>query len=558
MKKIRSIVFAGFLSLPLILASCGNGPQEKRYNITFLDEDQTQLSVVSVKEGEMPVYDKENPTKASTDQYDYAFKGWTPELVVATKDATYTATYSSTVRKYTITFYDEDGTTVLDSKEVEYGTVPTTSVVPTKASTNTKVYTFDGWDPTPVAVTREASYKATYSETTRKYTVKFVNGETVLQTESLEYGVTPSYKGDEPTKEAEEGITYKFDSWDKAIVPVDGDATYTAVFHEIDSLGICRHCNKFLDSTKVADYSIKDAKVNEIATPAIGFENVYGKASFDNGPVGIDLDISNYVTIYFALTHGMSYLYVYGGSDEYAKLYNLGWFQFVLKKDSDLNWHAYYKLETETTWIESKIDDGDKNATNLSSLLKFYNWSADERAAAQLLCSEIYASDAHEHAADDYGICKFCGILIDSEKACDAAVKDAQSIDEVAPRGFNSVSSISGLSNGNVGASFDVTKYKTLYFSLCHDISYIYLFGGNNSVNPTLWKDDWYNFLMIKESSGWIAYFKKSFESNWTTNKSKVDGATDQNFSSILRFYNWDGKLSSATVKCTEVYGILA
>ena len=557
MKKIRSIVFASFLTLPLVLASCGKGPQETRYNITFLDEDLTQLSVVSVKEGEMPVYDKADPTKASTAQYDYSFSGWTPELVVATEDATYTATYSSTVRKYTITFYDEDGTTTLDSKEVEYGTVPSTSVVPTKAPTNTKVYAFNGWDPTPVAVTGEASYRATYSESDREYTVKFVNGETVLQSEKLHYGDTPEYKGDEPTKEATEGITYVFADWDKEITTVSGDATYTAVFHEIDSLGICRHCNKMLGATKVADYSIKDAKVNEIATPAVGFENVYGKATFDNGPVGIDLDISNYVTLYFALTHNTSYLYVFGGSDEYAKLYNWGWFQFVLKKDSDLNWHAYYKLETEEAWTESKLDDGDKHATDLSSLLKFYIWNDEERAAAQLLCSEIYASDAHEHAADDYGICKFCGTLVGAEKACDSAVNGANAIDEAAPKGFEKVSSISRLSNGNVGSSFDTTKYKLLYFSISHDISYIYLFGGDNSVNPTLWQYDWYNVLLIKESSGWIAYFKMARVSTWTTNRTKVDGATDQNFSSILRMYNWSS-LASATVKCTEVYGVLA
>ncbi len=555
MKKSHSFIFAGFLSLSLILAACGAQP-EKKYTITFLDEDQTELSVIKVKKGEMPVYDKEEPTKASTAQFSYVFSGWSPELVEATEDATYTATYASTVRSYTITFYDEDGTTVLDSKSVEYGTVPSTSVVPTKASTATTDYKFNGWDPTPVAVTGEASYRATYSESAREYTIQFVDGDKVLQSGKLHYGDMPEYKGNEPTREPSEDYTYIFEGWDKAIAAVSGDATYTAVFHEIDKFGVCAHCNKFLGSEKIADYSIKDSKINEVATPAVGFNTVYGKASFDNGPAGIDLDISKYATVYFALTHSMTYLYVFGGNDDYAKLYNLGWFQFVLQKDSDLKWHAYYKLETEKTWIESKLDDGDKTATNLSSLLKLYNWSEDERAAAQLLCTEIYASDAHEHAPDEYGICKFCGILADSEQVCDAAVKNAQPINEPAPKGFEIVSSVTGLSSGNVGASFDATKYNKLYFSLWHDISYVYVFGGDSN-SPTLWQADWYNIMLVKGESGWVSYFKKASDSTWTTDKTKVDGKNDENFSSILRLYNWSS-LPGATVKCTEVYGVLA
>ena len=61
------------------------------------------------------------------------------------------------MRHYTITFYDSDGTTVLTTKTVAYGSVP--SYTPTKEG-----YDHGGWTPTPVAVTGNASYTAVWVE----------------------------------------------------------------------------------------------------------------------------------------------------------------------------------------------------------------------------------------------------------------------------------------------------------------------------------------------------------------------------------------------------------
>ena len=66
------------------------------------------------------------------------------------------------------------------------------------------------------------------------YEIKFINTDgTVLQSSSVPSGDTPTYTGTTPTKTEDEQYTYTFSGWTPTIVPVTGDATYTAVFDKI-------------------------------------------------------------------------------------------------------------------------------------------------------------------------------------------------------------------------------------------------------------------------------------------------------------------------------------
>lgn len=69
----------------------------KYYTITFVNWDGLVLmNIVGVEENTLPAYTAELPTRPEDDKFTYTFIGWTPEIVPATEDATYTATYEAT------------------------------------------------------------------------------------------------------------------------------------------------------------------------------------------------------------------------------------------------------------------------------------------------------------------------------------------------------------------------------------------------------------------------------------------------------------------------------
>jgi predicted nucleic acid-binding protein len=198
-----------------------------QYTVTFKDEDGSVLDSRKWDYGTIPAYTGGTPAKAADAHYTYTFAGWDKAVVAVTGDATYTATYSSTVRQYTVTFKDEDGS-VLDSREWNYGTTPSCTE-PTKASDAQYTYTFAGWDKEVVAVTGAATYIATYTTALNQYTVVFKDEDgSVLDSREWNYGTTPSCT--EPTKSADAQYTYTFAGWTPEVVAVTGAATYIATY----------------------------------------------------------------------------------------------------------------------------------------------------------------------------------------------------------------------------------------------------------------------------------------------------------------------------------------
>lgn len=209
----------------------------RQYDVTFLDYNNEELEKKKVNYNVAPTYtgDPSTPTREdSTDTYIYEFSGWknqqteTTGLAAVKGAQTYVAQYTHHKKWFNIRFVDYNGTT-LKTGPVLRNTMPTPPPAnPTRESDAQYDYSFKAWSPTIVAATENATYTATYNMVLRSYTVRFLNYDgTVLQTETLDYGTTPSYKGKTPTYADE---SKEFIGWDDVMRSVNCNKDYTAQY----------------------------------------------------------------------------------------------------------------------------------------------------------------------------------------------------------------------------------------------------------------------------------------------------------------------------------------
>lgn len=126
----------------------------EQFTATFKNTDGTILDIQYVDKGNKPVdpitreIDPiETPTQKSTIQYNYTFKGWDTNFVNMFENMIFTATYSKTIRNYTIKFVSKS--TVMQETSAPYGTtVFYTGNIPTYTGEETayKYYLFNRWD----------------------------------------------------------------------------------------------------------------------------------------------------------------------------------------------------------------------------------------------------------------------------------------------------------------------------------------------------------------------------------------------------------------------------
>ena len=78
------------------------------YTVTWKNYDGSILEVDENAFGDIPSYDGTTPTKPSDAQYNYSFKGWTPEVTPVSADVVYTAQFTDVLYKAKVIF-DLDG-----------------------------------------------------------------------------------------------------------------------------------------------------------------------------------------------------------------------------------------------------------------------------------------------------------------------------------------------------------------------------------------------------------------------------------------------------------------
>ena len=191
-------------------------PQEIEYNVTY---------------GTMAEFLGTNPTRESSVDYTYNFTGWSPALGKVTSNVTYTATYETQPRMYTIIFCQEGGAEI-ERQFLTHNEMPACENTPTRIG-----YTLE-WSPAVKAVTGDATYTAVWhKDPPTEYEITFFdyNGTTELKKDTVNVGVMPTPPANPSGKPATSEYTYVFDHWSPALEEVSATSakSYTAVYREV-------------------------------------------------------------------------------------------------------------------------------------------------------------------------------------------------------------------------------------------------------------------------------------------------------------------------------------
>ncbi|MBR6052932.1 MAG: hypothetical protein IKP55_04025 [Clostridia bacterium] len=240
MKRFLSCMLSFvMLLLPslVLFSSCGGEGAEattaepSSYTVTFSVDGK--VTTAEVPAGETPEYTGE--TSWETEEHFYKITGWDKEFAPATENVTYTAV----IGEYGLTTYDIrfllPGNDPI-SVRVHEGELPTPPAgYETDLSKVDKIGAFDHWSPDLIAPTAEnmegkkfVIYTPSYVYSTRYYNVKFVVGENEYEVETAGKKI-PECPVD-PADAVKNDITLRFAGWDKEVVAVTEDVTYTAVF----------------------------------------------------------------------------------------------------------------------------------------------------------------------------------------------------------------------------------------------------------------------------------------------------------------------------------------
>jgi len=228
-----------------------------KYPVVWKNGETTLETDTKQAYGAAVSYDGATPTKEADDNFAYTFDGWSltdggaklSPMPTVSGEMTLYAHYSTTPR-YKVTFANYDGTP-LQQESVTRDVNPVyNGLTPGRARDLDGYYRFTGWknnagtyfaaNATLPAVTGKETFTAQYDYVNELYliTLNNVDGEGATWSGKFGVGSTPFYNRDnndvavEPAKASTAQYEYTFSGWTPALVPVDGEATYTAQFEQ--------------------------------------------------------------------------------------------------------------------------------------------------------------------------------------------------------------------------------------------------------------------------------------------------------------------------------------
>lgn len=309
------------------------------YNVVFENEDDTVLSSVEYEAGQTPVVPAA-PTKAEDVANTYTFAGWDKEVAVVDGDATYKATFTTVPKEFTIRFFKEDGTTLVNpslNTTYHYGDTVVVPAIPAKAADKTYTYEVASWDKqVSETVVGNADYTAKYVPEYINYTVKFVNDDAtktvISEVNNAHYGDAVVAPATNPTKSSDAVYEYEFAGWklegvaaDLTDAKVTGDLTYVASFTGKKINYTVKFVN--YDGTVISektDYNFGDAVVKpEIPVKPSDDTYRYVFAGWDNEVVDVAGN-ATYTATYTGIYNNYTVKFVNEGEEVSSETYHYG------------------------------------------------------------------------------------------------------------------------------------------------------------------------------------------------------------------------------------------
>ena len=145
---------------------------DEGHTVTWLNGDGSVLDQKNWKKEDPEPETGKTPAKEPDEQHIYVFAAWDEPTADADGNLTYQPIFTARLRKYTVTFVDDDGSVLKAATEYEYGSVPVKPDDPSGKETEQAVLTFTGWSDgtatyAPGAalpeVKKNTTYKAVYS-----------------------------------------------------------------------------------------------------------------------------------------------------------------------------------------------------------------------------------------------------------------------------------------------------------------------------------------------------------------------------------------------------------
>ena len=199
--------------LSILLISCDANTTEDTqetvdlFVVTFIDEDQTILSMQTVEKGQ----DANPPTP---EKEGHTFIGWQGSYQNIQEDTILQALY--TINVYTVVFYDANNE-IIKIQNVEHGKNATTPMYPTKAG-----HRFTGWSHDLTNITQDTNITPIYE--IRTYTVILMDHDTEITRLTIDHGSNVDFP------QAPEKAGHSFAGWSSTGENITSDTTIQAEY----------------------------------------------------------------------------------------------------------------------------------------------------------------------------------------------------------------------------------------------------------------------------------------------------------------------------------------